>query len=92
MPYVDELHRDSAITDHTGHFITIDMGVVSTPGILNYTMSYLMNQYLKAQGESYTTYNTLIGVLECAKLELYRTQTAEYENIKRELNGDVYGG
>ena len=32
----------------------------------------------------------LIGVLECAKLELYRRVAAPYEDDKIDENGDVY--
>ena len=39
----------------------------------------------------YSKINALIGVLECAKLELYRRVAAPYENDKIDENGDVYG-
>jgi hypothetical protein len=32
----------------------------------------------------------LVGVLECAKQELYRRILIPYEDAKIELNGDVY--
>jgi len=31
-----------------------------------------------------------VGVLECAKMELYRRVAAPYEDKKKEENGDVY--
>jgi len=34
--------------------------------------------------------NEVIGVLECAKLELYRRVAAPYEERKRIENGEVY--
>ncbi len=40
----------------------------------------------------YSKINSLIGVLECAKLELYRRVAAPYENDKIDENGDVYQG
>jgi len=42
------------------------------------------------KGVKYATLNTVIGVLECAKLELYRRVVADYEDQKCEENGDVY--
>ena len=36
--------------------------------------------------------NEAIGVLECAKLELYQRVIADYENEKMRVNGDVYSG
>ena len=41
--------------------------------------------------QKYYHYNQLIGVLECAKLELYRRLVTPYEDIKITDNGDVYG-
>jgi len=38
----------------------------------------------------YDDYNTLIGVLENIKLELYRRKIIPYEDIKIKENGDVY--
>ena len=40
----------------------------------------------------YHHYNQLIGVLECAKLELYRRLIAPYEDVKIIDDGDVYFG
>jgi len=38
----------------------------------------------------YSNLNELIGVLECAKLELYRRVAAPYEDEKALINGDVF--
>ena len=38
---------------------------------------------------NYADINSAIGVLECAKLELYRRQAAPYEDKKIEENGEV---
>ena len=59
-------------------------------GCLNYTITRLLIDYLNYKGKSYTTFNSLIGVLECAKLELYRRMVAPYEDKKKAENGDVY--
>ena len=59
-------------------------------GELNFLITDLCNRYLISKHESYATYNTVIGALECAKLEMYRRQVAEYEDRKKEENGDVY--
>ena len=39
---------------------------------------------------SYRNINELIGVLECAKLELYRRVASPYEDEKIQSNGDVF--
>ena len=65
--------------------------VTGGPGSLNFTITRLCDQYICARGGvSYTLLNEVIGVLECAKLELYRRVAAPYEDKKLQANGDVY--
>jgi hypothetical protein len=64
-------------------------------GELNYTITRLVDEYLVRQAEEggrlrYAHLNEAVGVLECAKLELYRRVAAPYEDEKREESGDVY--
>ena len=56
-------------------------------GCLNYIISKLL---LSTNPSSYADYNSLIGVLECAKLELYRKKVAIYEEKKIIENGGIY--
>jgi len=63
-----------------------------SPGDLNYLLTSILTRYVQDKGESYATYNEVIGVLECAKQELYRRQIAPYEDKKCDDNGDVYLG
>lgn len=56
-------------------------------GKLNYLISSIIACLYP---QSYQDLNAAIGVLECAKLELYRRVVAPYEDIKLKLNGDVY--
>lgn len=67
-------------------------GAPETPGELNYLVTRLVDGYLGRKGVSYATLNEAIGVLECAKLELYRRVVAGYEDrkIADPENGDVY--
>ena len=65
------------------------MPEIKTEGELNYFITSILNVYLKQKGEKYATYNDIIGVLECAKLEYYRRKVSVYENKKIESNGDV---
>lgn len=60
------------------------------PGELNFQISSLIGEYLKAYGESYAVFNDIVGVLECAKMELWRRKVGPYEQVKLEENGDVY--
>jgi hypothetical protein len=85
MPYVDQITRtklDDAI-------LTVDP---ESAGELNYTITQLCLAYLAQEGLSYSALNEVVGVLECAKLELYRRAAAPYEDEKASLNGDVYEG
>jgi hypothetical protein len=66
-----------------------------TAGELNYLITSLLHTFLKKQGKNYGNINTLIGVLECTKLELYRMVAAPYEDVKKLTNGaisDLDGG
>ena len=58
-------------------------------GELNYLITTTVHQYLLASGLNYANINLVIGVLECAKLELYRMIAAPYESKKRFTNGPV---
>ena len=62
------------------------------PGTLNYIITRLCDFWCRDNsGEAnYERYNSVIGVLECVKQELYRRQVAPYEDKKCEQNGDVY--
>lgn len=60
------------------------------PGELNYVISKILDRHIIQHGEHYDTYNSLIGIIECAKLELYRRKIAIYEDKKIQENGDVY--
>ena len=59
-------------------------------GDLNFIVSTILNDLLTAYGTSYSMLNDMVGVLECAKLELYRRMAAPYEDEKIDANGDVY--
>jgi len=60
-----------------------------TAGIVNFLITKLMRAVVQHLGESYATYNLLIGALECAKLELYRRKIGPYEDAAIIKNGDV---
>lgn len=77
MPYIKESIRLNAPSTRTD-------------GELNYAITCLINGYIEEHGKGYSTLNSAIGVLECAKLELYRRIVAPYEDTKIIENGDVY--
>jgi len=61
------------------------------PGEVNYLITRLLIAWIDGV-PTYSRLNEAIGVLECAKLELYRRMAAPYEDTKRIENGDVYPG
>lgn len=66
---------------------------IISEGELNYIITRLVDGFLRSRAVEprYQDYNTVIGVLECAKLELYRRLVAPYEDQKMLENGDVFG-
>lgn len=86
MPYISPFDR-SHIDRHV-----IDLAaVVKDAGELNYAMTTFIDALFEnGWTPGYGGFNTVMGVLECVKLELYRRVIAPYEDEKKQLNGDVY--
>jgi len=90
MPYIKNKDRekfDESLQEISDNILSM--------GDMNYCFSTIIANYLeeveRVEGSvGYYYYNQLIGVLECAKLELYRRLAAPYEDLKIEENGDVY--
>ena len=85
MPYIDPDARQRLA----------DGAEPENAGELNYAVTRLVDRYLQRAGEEagrlrYAHLNEAVGVLECAKLELYRRLAAPYEDDKIVENGDVY--
>jgi hypothetical protein len=83
MPYITDDKREELISDTASRN-------PETAGELNYVITTIVDQYLLDHGVSYSTLNEAVGVLECAKQELYRRIVAPYEEQKRFDNGEVY--
>lgn len=79
MPYVKQKQKDYLKENNA-----------RSAGELNYKLSCLVRDHIRNHGQCYDVYNEVIGVLECAKLELYRRQIAPYEDKKINENGDIY--
>ena len=85
MPYISQAARvDLEFHNNRGP---------GSAGELNYLVTGLVTDYIaeKYGGRlSYSAVNEVVGVLECAKMELYRRIAVPYEDKKMEENGDVY--
>lgn len=84
MPYITQEARKPIrpIAD-----VLVD--AIENEGELNYAITLMCKLYADKKGICYSTYNTIIGVLDCAKQEFYRMEVAPYEDIKIETNGLV---
>lgn len=81
MPYITKKRRE--------HLRGVQLfAKPQTPGELNYVITMAVHDYLNGR-RSYGLFNEVLGVLECAKLELYRRHVAPYEDEKIQENGDV---
>lgn len=85
MPYISKEDRKelNSLTE------LIEKTQIKTPGELNYLVTILCQNFLKQNGENYSNHNSIVGVLDCAKLEWYRRRISEYEDKKILENGDV---
>lgn len=81
MPYIPPHDRRPLEFEQDAHPLTA--------GELNFCVTRLVHHYLERRGITYPILNEVIGVLECAKLELYRRVCVPYENLKIAQNGDV---
>lgn len=81
MPYIPEEDRNE---------VQARIVIPSHPGELNYLLTDICLEYIALHGEKYQYYNDVIGALESCKLEFYRRAVAPYEDLKKEINGDVY--
>ena len=80
MPYIPDESKNNLMK--TGH--------IRNAGELNFIFTEMLQAYIEDKGESYQTYNDIMGALMGAMLELYRRRIGQYEDKKIAENGDVY--
>lgn len=91
MPYIKQKQRDrykdnvSAIVDRLRKN---GKDGIPNVGDVNYVVSKILYDIFDAN-QSYTLGNSLVGALECAKIEFYRRKLAPYEDGAIERNGDI---
>jgi len=89
MPYIKQKDRDRFFSDDHQKLDALVARKCFTVGDLNYIVTSICHRYIEERGLSYKVINDIIGVLECAKLEMYRRTAAPYEDEKIDVNGDV---
>ena len=65
----------------------------SLPPLPTGEMNYIISKFILHQvgfEVNYENYNRMVGLLECCKLELYRRRISDYEDKRRDENGDLY--
>jgi hypothetical protein len=78
------------IKKHEREILDSNKRSAHSAGELNYGITNMIIEYFYENGTNYQTFNDVVGVLECAKLELYRRKIGSYEDAKINDNGDVY--
>lgn len=92
MPYIKQIDRtivNPEIEELVKKLLSFSDREIA--GALNYSITKVMSTIHKERGRriSYDDQNTIVGMLECCKLEWYRRRVAPYEDEKIEENGDV---
>jgi hypothetical protein len=89
MPYIKKERRAEIAKDSKFGF-NIEAIDVESVGELNFAITKLCLDFLERDGRAYRSFNEIVGVLECVKLEFYRKAVVPYEEEKTKENGDVY--
>ena len=90
MPYIKKEDRDKY--EHaTAVIAAILAGIPSDRlgGELNFVIYSIVKKYFNLSEMKYAKINTIMGALECSRLEVYRRLAAEYEDGAIDRNGDV---
>lgn len=88
MPYIAQERRPRYDEAIAALATAID---AETPGgDINYIVTRLVAYWISVRGLSYAVLADAVGVMETAKLELYRRIVVPYEDRKIEESGDVY--
>jgi len=85
MPYIARSQKEKVDKG----LIALNLSELKDAGSLNYAVHKLIAQYFSQNEQDYQSFNDVIGVLDCAKMEIYRRLIAEYEEKKILQNGDV---
>ena len=96
MPYIRKSEREKFQPILDSYKELLESGHI-TVGELNYLITRLIDitiydsVVMEPDGRmTYKILNSIMGVLECVKLELYRRVIVPFECSKQEINGDVF--
>lgn len=86
MPYIKQEDR---VRFYDTFRELLRAGKINSPGELNYIFTVIINYYISDNGLNYQAINDVVGALNNAESEFYRTTVAPYEDIKIKENGKV---
>jgi len=86
MPYIKNQYR-SKINEIIAKLDNENS--INNEGDLNYLITNICLCFTRRKGLSYSTINTVMGVLSCVAREYYRRLVSNYENKKIKENGDL---
>ena len=84
MPYINKGQREDI-----DRLIFPLASLTPTTGNINYAITKFIHEIIMRNHLSYDMLNSMVGVLECAKQELYRQVAVPYEDQKKAENGPV---
>ncbi len=84
MPYIKKEDRE-----RIDKLVEQLANTIKNVGHVNYAITKFLHIIIQRDEFGYALLNSMIGVLECAKLELYRMVVAPHEGKKRMENGPV---
>ena len=88
MPYITQRDRDS-FNDTLAEAYDALGGTDWSAGAVNYLITKILYAWWM-QCPCYARGNDIMGVLSCVSKEVYRRVLVPYEDLKRDLNGDVF--
>ncbi len=92
MPYIEKKYReevDELIDNLVKKIKEISQNDhIVWPGIINYTITKLIVKFI--EDIRYWKIAMITGILENVKQEFYRRVASQYEDKKKEQEGDVY--
>lgn len=89
MPYVVQEHRRPFIPYLESLLIELN-ALGREDGDINFVITWLLDRFYNLRETRYSKIKDAEGTLVCVALELYRRRAAEWEDKKRDENGEVY--
>ena len=87
MPYIKEEDREKIDPELRCLLNKLDKSI--DVGSYNYILTRIIHHFILTNGLRYVNVNAAIGIMDCAKMELYRMVAGPYEDQKIKSNGFI---